>query len=290
MSAEAEGPEEKRTEESEVEKLGGEAAPTGSLYSFVLGAMASQLSFSRYHLKRLAAILLSRVKLYHAVAAFQQASLALLPCSRSEEEGGSGAASSHAVSSTWAGETQEKSEATPAEADSRDVQASHDSPPSAAQSTDTKNGTESGKEKQRGGDGEAEEKRFLATFSFNTTRVSEAARDSGSKKRALAGWSLPGQLLERGDAWVEAMGDATRAVSLQVLHHTLPPSAVAASRDERVEVRSVWFHTALVYVSLPRQWHRSMYFFYASVSGCLYRLALTRMYVDFHVYLATATA
>ncbi|ESS32618.1 hypothetical protein TGVEG_226660 [Toxoplasma gondii VEG] len=49
-----------------------------SLYSHFLQALASQISFSRYHLKRFAAVLLSRVKLYFLLASLQQVTVSLL--------------------------------------------------------------------------------------------------------------------------------------------------------------------------------------------------------------------
>lgn len=251
---EPEGEKRDETNKSEVKSRHSPVTPTSSLYSLVLGAMASQLSFSRYHLKRLAAILLSRVKLYHAVAAFQQASLTLLSSFPSEKEGrtrGPSAVSSCVVSSTSEkpiGEGESKGGRTPSDDTPQDGEASQN--PSFSedgQSTEMSNGTEKGKEKQHQeeggerGEGEADEKKFLATFSFRTTRILQAGAetDSENRKKEAVARSLPCQLLDRGDAWVEAVADATRALSLQILHHTLPPSAVAASRDERVEVRSL---------------------------------------------------
>ncbi|PHJ23208.1 hypothetical protein CSUI_002948 [Cystoisospora suis] len=250
-----EGEKSDETNKSDVKSRHTQMTPTSSLYSLVLGAMASQLSFSRYHLKRLAAILLSRVKLYHAVAAFQQASLTLLSSFPSEKEGktrGSSAVSSSLVSSASekpAGEGESKPGRTPSDDTPKDGEASqHPTFTGDGQPTEMSNGTEKGKEKQQqeeGGErrgGEADEKKFLATFSFKTTRISQAGAETNSenKKKEVVNCSLPSQLLERGDAWVEAVADATRALSLQILHHTLPPSAVAASRDERVEMELFW--------------------------------------------------
>nr|CEL68901.1 TPA: hypothetical protein BN1204_046340 [Neospora caninum Liverpool] len=154
-----------------------------SLYSRFLQALASHLSFSRYHLKRLAAVLLSRVKAYYLLASLQQVTVSLLRPSPSASS--SSSCSSFLSSLSFAGPR------------------TH---------SDGLGAT---------GPGDAHLLRLLCRERGATSTVQQF-------------------LLDKGDSWVSVAADTIEAVNLQLLHQTLPASAIAASRDERAEVELSW--------------------------------------------------
>ncbi|PFH35107.1 hypothetical protein BESB_059940 [Besnoitia besnoiti] len=156
-----------------------------SLYCHFLQALVTQLSFSRYHLKRLVAVLLSRVKSYSLLTSLQQVTLSLVRAPPSAPRG----------------------------------PADEASPPAAATSA------------------------FLASLSFGLGSKSKDETSgglvSGSSKASAGRLPLPASVLQ-GDGWVSLAAETVGRLNLQLLHQTLPASAIAASRDERVEVDLSW--------------------------------------------------